>query len=335
MKLIQLRYFVEIVKYQCNISNAAKHIFTSQAGVSKQILLLEEELNVPLFVRRGKNLVELTREGKQVYQEAINILDKVQSIKNIALDVNDQEGLLTIATTHTQARYILPPIVNRFISNNPNIQFSMQQGNPKNVAQLLKQGDVDLAIATESLVSDDQILSMPCYRWGRCIIVKKDHPLVNSMPLQLADIVKYPIITYVLGFTGRYKIDEVFLKNDLSPNIVLTAVDADVIKTYVRLGLGIGIIAKMAYLPEIDQDLIAIDAENLFGISATQIALSKNKYIRKYIYQFIKMFSPHLTKDVVKGAMQCVNRVERDRLFADFKIPKFGWANLRDEKKIN
>ena len=324
MKLIQLRYFVEIVKYQCNISSAAKHIFTSQAGMSKQILLLEEELNVPLFIRKGKHLVELTREGKRVYQEAINILDKVQSIKNIALDVSSQEGLLTIATTHTQARYILPPIVNRFILNNPNIQFSMQQGNPKNVALLLKQGDVDLAIATESLVSDDQILSMPCYRWGRCIIVKKNHPLANKKSLQLIDIVKYPIITYVFGFTGRYKIDEVFLKNNLSPDIVLTAVDADVIKTYVRLGLGIGIIAKMAYLPEIDQDLVAIDVENIFGISTTQIALSKNKYIRQYIFQFIEMFSPHLKEDVVKKAMKCVNRVERDKLFADFNIPKFG-----------
>ncbi len=323
MKLIQLRYFVEIVKYQCNISNAARHIFTSQAGVSKQILLLEEELNVPLFVRRGKNLVELTREGRQVYQEAIHILDKVQSIKNIALDASDQDGLLTIATTHTQARYILPPIVNRFISNNPNIQFSMQQGNPKNVAQLLKQGDVDLAIATESLASDDHILSMPCYRWGRCIIVKKDHPLARNKSLRLTDIVKYPIITYVFGFTGRYKIDEVFMENNLSPNIVLTAVDADVIKTYVRLGLGIGIIAKMAYLPEIDQDLVAIDAEKIFGISTTRIALSKNKYIRKYIYQFIEMFSPHLTEDMVKRAMQCVSRADRDKMFADFKIPKF------------
>lgn len=322
MKLIQLKYFVEVVKHQCNISNAARHIFTSQAGVSKQILLLEEELNVPLFFRKGKHLVELTVEGKQVYREAMNLLDKVQSIKNIALDVNNQEGLLTIATTHTQARYVLPPIVNRFIAENSNIQFSMQQGNPKNVALLLKQGDVDLAIATESLSSDDQILAMPCYRWGRCIIVKKGHSLANCQALQLSDIVKYPIITYVYGFTGRYKIDEVFAERKLSPNIVLTAVDADVIKTYVRLGLGIGIVAKMAYLPEIDCDLVAIDVENIFGVSTTQIALSKNKYIRKYIYRFIEMFSPHLSEEVVKRAMSCATTAERNGLFADFSIPK-------------
>jgi len=323
MKINQLRYLVEIVQQQHNISNAAKHLHTSQAGISKQILLLESELNMPLFVRKGKHLVELTQEGKQIYIEALIILDKVHSIKDIASDAHNQLGLLTIATTHTQARYILPAVVNRFISEYPDIQFSMQQENPKNVAQLLKQGVVDLAIATESLTGFEQILSMPCYQWSRCVIVKKNHPLAKCKKIQLDDIVQFPIITYVLGFTGRYKIDEVFANNQLEPNIVFTAVDADVIKTYVRLGLGIGIIAKMAYLQEIDDDLVALDVEHIFGISTTQIAIRKNKYIRSYIYRFIEMFVPHLTEEIVSRAMACSDKKERDILFGEFSIPKY------------
>jgi len=323
MKINQLRYLVEIVRQQHNISNAAKHLYTSQAGISKQILLLESELNMPLFVRKGKHLVELTQEGWQVYSEALIILDKVQSIKDIASDAHNQEGLLTIATTHTQARYILPAIVNRFISEYPDIQFSMQQENPINVAQLLKQGDVDLAIATESLTGFEQILSMPCYQWSRCIIVKKNHPLAKYKKIQLDDIVQYPIITYVLGFTGRHKIDEVFANNRLDPNIVFTAVDADVIKTYVRLRLGIGIIAKMAYLHEIDDDLVALDVEHIFGTSITQIAIRKNKYIRSYIYRFIEMFVPHLTEEIVNRAMACSDTTERGSMFGEFSIPKY------------
>ncbi len=323
MKINQLRYLVEIVRQQHNISNAAKHLYTSQAGISKQILLLESELNMPLFVRKGKHLVELTQEGKQVYSEALIILDKVQSIKDIASDAHNQEGLLTIATTHTQARYILPATVNRFISEYPNIQFSMQQENPKNVAQLLKQGDVDLAIATESLTGFEQILSMPCYQWCRCVIVKKSHPLAKCKKIQLDDIVQFPIITYVVGFTGRHKIDEVFAGNQLSPNIVFTAVDADVIKTYVRLGLGIGIIAKMAYLQEIDNDLVALDVEHIFGISTTQVAIRKNKYIRSYVYRYIEMFVPHFTEKIVNRAMACTDAKERDVMFEEFSIPKY------------
>ena len=323
MKINQLRYLIEIVRQHHNISNAAKHLYTSQAGISKQILLLESELNMPLFVRKGKHLVELTQEGKQVYSEALMIMDKVQSIKDIASDAHNEEGLLTIATTHTQARYMLPATVNRFISEYPKIQFSMQQENPKNVAQLLKQGGVDLAIATESLTGFEQILSMPCYKWSRCVIVNKNHPLAKCKKIQLDDIVQYPIITYVLGFTGRYKIDEVFANNALDPNIVLTAVDADVIKTYVRLGLGIGIIAKMAYLQEIDNDLVALDVEHIFGVSTTQIALRKNKYIRSYIYRFIEMFVPHLSEEIVNRAMACGDNKDRDAMFGKFSIPKY------------
>ena len=323
MKLTQLRYLVEIVKHQHNISNVAKHLFTSQAGISKQILMLEAELNTPLFVRNGKHLSGLTQEGAKVYAESLLILDKVRSIKDIASDAYNDAGLLTIATTHTQARYILPTVVRRFISSNPKVQFSMQQGNPKNVVHLLKQGEVDLAIATESLTEFEQIVSMPCYQWGRSVITRRDHPLAQIEKLSLNDIIKYPIITYVLGFTGRYKIDEVFRKNKITPNIVLTAVDADVIKTYVRMDLGIGIIAKMAYMSEIDKDLVALDVEHIFGISTTQIAIRKNNYIRSYIYRFIEMFAPHLSENRVKQAVACKSSKERESLFKDFDIPKY------------
>ena len=322
MKLQQLRYFVEIAKQQ-NISKAAEILCTSQSGISKQIMLLEQELKATLFVRKGRKISALTPTGKQVFGLAEQVLGKVKDIKQVAGQLNNEQGSLTIATTHTQARYVLPFVVDRFLKKYPATNLNIHQGTPEQVAKMLEQDEVDIAIATEALADNPGLISLPCYQWNRCIIVKHEHPLAQQQKLSLEKISEYPIITYVSGFTGRHKVDEAFSMKQLNPNIVLTAVDADVIKTYVRLGLGIGIIASMAFNPEQDKDLALFDAEQLFGRSISQIAIKKDAYIRTPIYRFITMFAPHLTEQVVRKALECKDLKSRRHIFADFSIPVY------------
>ena len=323
MKLQQLRYLVEIEKQGINISSAASVLCTSQSGISKQISLLEDELGVALFERNGRKLTAITPAGKKVLKLAKEVLSKVGDIKLTAEEYTDKQKSIAIATTHTQARYVLPVIVEQFLSLHQEINLNLQQGTPEQVAELLEQGDVDIAIATEVLASRDALVAMPCYQWSRSVIVKKDHALAQKHSLELVDIVQYPIITYVQGFTGRYKQDEIFKKYQLKPNIVLTAVDADVIKTYVRLGLGIGIIADMAFNAEQDNDLIALNVEHLFGISTSQIAVKKNSYIKPYVHPFIEMFAPHLTQSLIREAIACVDIEARQELFATVLVPMY------------
>ena len=323
MKFQQLRYLVEIEKQGINISSAASVLCTSQSGISKQISLLENELGVALFERNGRKLTSITPAGKKVLNLAKEVLSKVDDIKLTAEEYTDKQKSITIATTHTQARYVLPVIVERFLSLHQEINLNLQQGTPEQVAELLEQGDVDIAIATEVLAGREALVALPCYQWSRSVIVKTDHALAQKRMLELTDIVEYPVITYVQGFTGRYKQDEIFNKYQLKPNIVLTAVDADVIKTYVRLGLGIGIIADMAFNAEQDSDLIALNVEHLFGISTSQIAVKKNRYIKPYVYPFIEMFAPHLTQSLIREAIACVDIEARQELFATVSIPMY------------
>ncbi len=323
MKLQQLRYLSEIVKHQLNISRAASALFTSQSGVSKQIRLLEEELGVILFERNSRKLTKLTPAGKEVLKLAQEVLDKVDDIQQTAEEFAHKQKAIAIATTHTQARYVLPHFVEQFLSFYPEIKLNIQQGTPEQVATLLEQGDVDIAIATEVLASRESLVALPCYQWSRSVITKKDHPLAQKHRLELEDIVKFPIITYVHGFTGRYKQDEVFKKHQLQPDIVLTAVDADVIKTYVRLGLGIGIIANMAFSEEQDTDLAVHDVEHLFGISTSQIAIKKSRAIKPYVYPFIELFAPHLTQSIIREGMACVDLESRKELFSGISIPLY------------
>lgn len=323
MKLQQFRYFVEIQKQHLNISEAASVLCTSQSGISKQIKLLEEELGVDLFVRNGRKLIALTTVGETVLKQAKEVLNKVDDIKKSAEQFTNKPKSIGIATTHTQARYVLPIIVERYLSQYPEINLNIQQGTPEQVAALLERGEVDIAIATECLASRETLVSMPCYQWSRSVITKKGHDLADKKTIVLEDIVQYPIVTYVQGFTARYKQDEVFKQFHLQPNIVLTAVDADVIKTYVRLGLGIGIIADMAFSAEQDTDLFAINVEHLFGISTSQIAVRKDSYIKPYVYPFIEMFAPHLTQSLIRQAITCSNLEQRKQLFADILIPMY------------
>lgn len=323
MKLQQLRYLVEIEKQRLNISKAAEVLCTSQSGVSKQIKLLEDELGVDLFERNSRKLTALTAAGESIVILAKDILNKADDIKQTAAEFTHKPKTISIATTHTQARYVLPVVVERFLSLYPNINLNLQQGTPEQIATLLENNEVDIAIATEVLASREGVVALPCYQWSRSIIVKKQHPLTQKAKLTLEDIVKYPIITYVQGFTGRYRQDEVFKQHHLQPNIVLTAVDADVIKTYVRLGLGIGIIANMAFSPIQDKDLSVLRVEHLFGYSTSQIAIKKDKYIKPYVYSFIEMFAPHLTQSLIKQAVECDDIEARKTMFLDVFVPTF------------
>ena len=323
MKLHQLRYLVEIVRYNLNISKAAEALCTSQSGVSKQVRLLEDELKIIIFVRRGRNLVGLTPVGNKILDVARQMLNNAEQIKQIAEDYRGYQGSLIIATTHTQARYVLPYVVERFMRVYPSVNLNLQQGTPDQIAKLVVAGEVDIAIATESLEQCKELITLPCYQWSRSIIVKYNHPLTQVVDLSLEDVAAYPIVTYTLGFTARYMLDEAFEAHGLEPNIVLTAVDADVIKTYVRLGLGVGIIANMAFNSETDNDLVALGAKQLFGISRTHIAFKRDQYVRDNIFRFIEMFAPHLTEQIVKEALECVDLEKRRKLFAGINLPTY------------
>ncbi|MDA0979457.1 MAG: LysR substrate-binding domain-containing protein, partial [Proteobacteria bacterium] len=226
------------------------------------------------------------------------------------------------ATTHTQARYALPKVISAFIARYPNVSLHMHQGTPLQIAELAANGEVDFAIATEGLELFNDLVMLPCYNWNRAIIVPKDHPLASKSPLTLADVAEHPIVTYVFGFTGRSRLDDAFTREGLEPRVVFTATDADVIKTYVRLGLGIGIIAGMAHDHNEDPDLVALDASQLFAPSTTMIGCRKGTFLRGYMYDFMELFAPHLTRDKVTEAFNAETRQDVDAVFADVSLPE-------------
>ena len=322
MKLQQLRYIWEVAHHDLNVSATAQSLFTSQPGISKQIRLLEDELDVQIFARSGKHLTHVTQVGEVIIEMAGEILRKVGDIKQVAQEYsNEKEGSLSIATTHTQARYALPAIISQFREVYPQVSLHMNQGSPEQIAEMAASGEVDFAIATEGLELFHDLVMMPCYRWNRAVVVPRDHPLVEIDQLTLEAVAEYPIVTYVFGFTGRSKLDDAFRAADLSPNVVFTATDTDVIKTYVRLGLGVGIIAQMAHEPEIDDDLVAISAAHLFEPSVTHIGFRKGTFLRQFMLDFISAFAPHLSEEVVQDAITAQTRVERERLFQNVELP--------------
>ena len=304
MNLQQLRYLQEIVRHGLNISETALALHTSQPGISKQIKLLEVELGIEIFVRNGKRITAITEPGKAILAIAQRMLQDGNNLKQVGEEFSAQDsGTLTIATTHTQARYALPPIVKQFIKRYPKVKLNLHQGSPTQIAQQVLSGEADIAIATESLALYDELVTLPCYEWHHCVIVPPKHPLLAEKKLTLEKIAQYPIITYDFAFSGRGKINAAFEARQVTPNIVLTAIDADVIKTYVELGLGIGIVAQMAFIPERDKHLRMIDAGNLFPSSTTRIAIRRNEYLRGYAYHFIELFAPQLTRQVVAEAL--------------------------------
>ena len=248
MKLQQLRYIVEVLNHNLNVSATAESLYTSQPGISKQVRMLEDELGVQIFGRSGKHLTHVTPAGKDIINISREILSKVEGIKAVANEHTlPDQGKLNIATTHTQARYALPQVIQGFMTKFPKVSLHMHQGTPQQISDAAARGDADFAIATEALHLYSDLVMLPCYHWNRSIVVAKNHPLAQKANnLTIADVAQYPLITYVFGFTGRSKLDDAFLNRGLSPKVVFTAADADVIKTYVKLGLGVGIVARMA-----------------------------------------------------------------------------------------
>jgi LysR family cys regulon transcriptional activator len=305
MKLQQLRYLCETANQDMNLSRAAKNLHTSQPAISKQIQLLEEELGVDIFLRNGKRIVKITPPGQLIIQTAVRMLRDADNLKKIAQEfTNEAGGTLTIATTHTQARYALPSVIKRFTARYPKVRLILRQGNPTQIATLVTSGEADIGIATEALEQYPELVMLPCYQWNRCIIVPPKHPLLKLKKLTLEAINQYPIITYDFSFTGRTKINKAFASRGLEPNVVLTAIDSDVIKTYVELGLGVGILANMAFDAKRDKNLRSIDASHLFEPSTTRIGISRNSYIRGYIFDFIEMFAPHLDHASIQAKLE-------------------------------
>lgn len=304
MNFQQLRYVRETVRRGMSLTEAANALYTSQPGVSKQIKELEEELGVLIFERRGKRFVGLTEPGKAVLEIIERVLDEAENLKRVGSDFADREsGSLTIAATHTQARYALPKVVGEFRKRYPRVHLSLLQGNPQQIAQMVIRNDAHVGIASESLAAFPELLAMPGYQWHHVVVVREGHPLLEGR-LTLEKLAQYPIITYSPEFTGRSQINDAFAARGLALDVVLTAIDSDVIKTYVELELGVGIIAAMAFDPSRDRGLQAIDAGHLFRASTTRIAIRRNAYLRSYIYDFLQLFAPQLTREVIQQAVQ-------------------------------
>ena len=305
MKLQQLRYIVEIERRGLNVSEAAESLYTSQPGISKQVKLLEEELGITIFERSGKRFTGVTEPGRVVLEIAGRILREAENLKRAGEEYGGgNSGRLVLAATHTQARYALPVVVRDFVAQHPNVRLEMHQGSPTQIAEWVVSGEADVGIATEALDQYEQLVTLPVRQWSHCVIVPAGHPLIGQQPLSLQALAKWPLITYDTAFTGRSRINRAFERLELTPNIALTALDADVIKTYVSLGLGLGIVSALAFDPQRDIGLVALDASHLFESNTTRLALRRGTYLRRYDYDFIGLFAPHLSRRVVDMAMQ-------------------------------
>ena len=306
MNFQQLRSVRETVRCGFNLTEVAAMLYTSQPGVSRQIRELEEELGVDIFVRAGKRLTGMTPPGQALLPIVERLLLEADNLKRAGNDFSAHlEGQLSVAATHSQARYALPPVVKDFRDRFPKVTLHLRQGSPKQVAAMLLSGEADIGVATEALADYPQLVTLPCYRWTHGIVVPPGHPLLAlPEPVTLEQLAAYPIITYEQGYTGRAHIDEAFQARGLCPDIVLTAMDADVIKTYVELGMGVGIVASVALDAERDHNLRILDAGHLFRVNVTRLGLRQGAWLRGYVYDFISCFVPSLTQDEVKAAMR-------------------------------
>lgn len=305
MNLHQFRFVREAVRQNFNLTETAKVLYTSQPGVSKAILELEDELGVDIFTRHGKRVRSLTEPGHLILASIERILQEVESLKRVGKDYAAQDqGNLIIAATHTQARYSLPAAITEFKKRFPKVHLSILQGNPTQVAEMVIHDQADLAIATEALADYKELLSLPCFQWQHIIVTPADHPLLEKKAPSLDELAQYPLITYGDAFAGRKKINQAFALRGLTPDIVLEAIDADVIKTYVDLGLGIGIMADIAFHPERDRNLRALPAGHLFGSNITRVALKRSAYLRGYVYTLMESLSPTLNRKLIEQALR-------------------------------
>ena len=302
MNFQQLRIVRETVRQNFNLTEVAEALFTSQPGVSKHIRDLEEELGIELFERKGKRLTGLTEPGEELISVVERLLLDAQNIKQISKQFTQKdEGQLVVATTHTQARYVLPRVVKQFKEAFPKVHLALHQGSPEEIVTMLQNGEADIGIATESLEGAEQIVTFPYYEWHHAVIVPQGHPLASHKRLSLEQIAEYPVITYHEGFTGRSQIDKAFADAGLKPDIIMSALDADVIKAYVELGLGVGIVASMAYSETRDHGLELIDTDHLFRLNKTVIGVRRGHYLRGFTYRFIELCSPKHSAEKVKA----------------------------------
>lgn len=315
MKIQQLKCVVEVANQNLSVTAAAEQLFTSQPGVSKQIRLLEDELGIKIFERTGKHLSAITPAGQSIIDLANEMLNNAKNIHSIADEYRDEHsGSITIATTHTQARYALPKTIIEFRKRYPRVTLNIHQGSPQQIANWAARGEADIAIATEALQTHDNLIIMPCYHWRHGILVPRDHPLTRLPNLSLETLARHPLITYVLGVAGRSKLDAAFQQAKLEPNVILTAVDADVIKTYVRLGMGVGLVAQMAHHKTEDADLTTLPAQHLFTPNTSNLAFRRGIQLRGYMYDFIHEFAPHLTRETIDIASSNYSAAWQKRL---------------------
>jgi LysR family transcriptional regulator, cys regulon transcriptional activator len=322
MKLIQLRYLVAVAENDLNITQAARKLHAAQPGVSKQLKLLEDELGLQLFERKGRALVKPTDAGRKVIDRATQIVRQARSIKALAADLRkDDAGSLSIATTHTQARYVLPPVLTRFREKYPKVRLHLHQGNSEQIAELAATDRIDFAIATGTSPIFSGLVRLPCFRWHRCIVVPHGHPLGDINKPTFADLAKFPLVTYSFSFAGPSSLVELFAEEGLTPNVALTAWDSDVIKKYVREGLGVGVIANLAIDGSEDADLKVRDASHLFPVHTTWAGFRRGVLLRGYMYDFLQLLAPHLTQRQVQSAEQTQSQDEVEREFAGIRIP--------------
>lgn len=322
MTLQQLRYLVAIADSGLNITAAAERLYTSQPGISKQLKLLEQELGVQLFTRKGKSLAAITPAGRDVIARARRIMRETENIRTLASDLSgEQEGTLSIATTHTQARHVLPDVIREFRERYPKINLELHQGTSEQLAELVAANRVDFAIATGSRQLFPGLVLLPCFRWDRIILVPNGHPLTTVKQLSLSVLAGYPLVTYVFGTTGESSLKKAFAEQGLEPNVVFTARDADIIKTYVRMGMGVGIVAPMAYECQDQKDLTALSAEGLFPRVTTWLGFRRDSVLRRYMVDFVSLFAPHLTPPVTRKAAQLATQAEVDALVDEESLP--------------
>ena len=329
MKLQQLKYLLAIVDNGLNITAAAERLYTSQPGVSKQLKLLEEELGLQVFSRKGKSLGGITAAGQQVIERARVVMQEVENIRSLASDYyHEEEGTLSIATTHTQARYVLPEIIKAFRDRYPRVSLELHQGTSEQIADMVSANEIDFAIATGSRDLFSDLLLVPSYHWDRKVLVPIDHDLTRiDRKLTLKDLAEYPLVTYVFSFGGQSSLKRAFADEGLEPDVVFTARDADVIKTYVRMGLGVGIVASMAEDCQDNKDLIAIDAEGLFPRSTTWIGFRKDAVMRRYMLDFMQLFAPHISADQLENTRHARSQRDIDELYDAASLPVRGRCN--------
>ncbi len=322
MKLQQLRYLEAVVQSELNITAAAVRLQTTQSAISKQIKLLEDELGFDVFARSGRTLTRVTQPGGRVIRHALRMLRESENIQGLAKDLRQEDrGALSIGTTHTQARYVLPSIIQRFRIRYPDVQFHLHQGTSEQIAGMAGLDLIDFAMASGSEDLFGRYVLLPCYQWHQRIIVPVDHPLASHPRPSLQDLAAFPIVTYVYNLSGHSSINQVFASAGLTANVALTAPDADVIKTYVRVGLGVGIVADVALDPRQDRGLVSIDARHLFPTHTTWIGFARDRLLRGYMYELLELIAPHLDRDAVDRAAGCVEQSEVQALFAKVELP--------------